>query len=67
MFYLVPDVSSRDLECPGCNMTFDVEWYTEYGDPIFGKHNVTCPICGHKFVMDVDSGITITAIDRRQE
>ena len=29
MFYLTPDISATDLECPWCHMTFEIEWYTE--------------------------------------
>ena len=53
MFRLVQYVDATDLECPACNTKADVCWQTEYGESIYGKHDVECPSCGYEFVMDV--------------
>lgn len=60
MFYLEPDVAATDFECPACNMTFDVLWWTEYGEPINGKYDVECPACGYEFDMVVSTCLTYT-------
>ena len=65
MFYLDPDTHPSALECPECDTSYEVGWWTEYGEPVFGEHDVECPNCGHEFTMLVDSGITIEAIPRR--
>jgi hypothetical protein len=37
-----------DIQCPNkkCELKFDVDWNTEYGDPSFGEHTKDCPECG---------------------
>ena len=34
-----------DLKCPHCAAELDVEWLTEYGDPIQGDKEERCPEC----------------------
>ena len=64
MFHLDRDTYPSDLQCPWCQTAYSVNWQTEYGDVIFGQHDVECPNCGHEFIMRVDSGITIDAIPK---
>jgi len=35
-----------DVSCPKCGRKYDVEWNTEYGDPLVGEHKGKCPNCG---------------------
>ena len=44
MFYLIG--GHDDLICPACKHTYDVEWDTEYGDPLVGEHAAKCINCG---------------------
>lgn len=35
-----------DFKCPECEAGLDVEWDTEYGDPLLGQHEwEKCPAC----------------------
>ncbi len=67
MFYLESDAYSGDLECPCCHTSFAVGWYTEYGEPITGQHDVDCPSCGYELIMRVGSTIEIDAIPRSND
>lgn len=57
MFYLERNISADDLQCPKCRAMYSIHWWTEYGDPIEGKHDVKCPDCGHKFILNVTTFI----------
>lgn len=39
------DGCGGDLTCLHCKTEFDVVWDTEYGDPLFGEHETSCPNC----------------------
>ncbi len=60
MFYLERDTYPSTIECPECHAAYEVNWWTEYGEPINGKHDVTCPSCAYEFVMIASSFIGYT-------
>jgi DNA-directed RNA polymerase subunit RPC12/RpoP len=64
MFYLESDNYPSDLQCPCCHTDYGVMWQTEYGESIYGKHDVECLSCGHKFVMDVYDEVVYHAIPK---
>jgi len=45
--------SGCDVQCPHCFDMLDVEWDTEYGDPLDGAHHSRCPSCEGEFTMNV--------------
>lgn len=53
-FNLVHDYCvDSDIRCPKCKMGYNVEWDTEYGEPMFGEHEATCPECDHVWKFEV--------------
>jgi len=54
MFYLSIDPTNiGGPTCPHCLQVHDIEWNTEYGEPIEGCHNTTCLECNKTFSMEV--------------
>lgn len=49
------------LRCPHCQCGIDVEWTTEYGDPLPGDHSGRCPECGKEIEFNVEVTTTYTA------
>ena len=59
--HLTGAVFSGDIECPHCNKKWDVEWDTEYGDPLRGySQTVECIDCRKKFSFTVEVTTTYT-------
>ena len=46
--------SGCSIQCPLCKGYLDIEWLTEYGDPLYGEHEATCPSCNKNFNLVVD-------------
>ena len=42
-----------DIKCPHCEKSYDVDWDTEYGDPLVGEHEADCPECEKEFHFSV--------------
>ena len=57
------DSSYDGFLCPLCKGRCGRdEWTTEYGDPMAGDHEVTCPHCYEQFVVQVDIQVTYIPI-----
>lgn len=41
------------IHCPHCKAGFDVDWITEYGEPLIGEHEATCLKCNKQFNFSV--------------
>jgi hypothetical protein len=41
------------IKCPCCNAGYDIEWDTEYGDPMHGAEQAECYECETKFAFQV--------------
>lgn len=45
----------NEFTCPHCNVGLAAhDWSTEYGDPLPGTHDVTCPNCHKNFLVSVE-------------
>jgi hypothetical protein len=44
-----------NVKCPHCNNVMDIQWETEYGDPVMGEHIARCmkDDCDKTFTFDV--------------
>ena len=44
-----------DVRCPHCKAGYDIEWHTEYGEPLFYDVNsITCDECDKVFYFEVE-------------
>jgi hypothetical protein len=50
----------EDLQCPHCQTHIEIEWTTEYGDPMPGDYNENCPECGKSISFNVEVTTTYT-------
>ena len=48
-FILTKSGMSPDIKCPHCGTTYEVEWDTEYGDPLYGTETTECWECEMEF------------------
>lgn len=51
---LTETYASPDFWCPHCNKPIDVDWDTEYGDPLHGESIEKCPCCDMEFNLNVE-------------
>jgi hypothetical protein len=58
MFLLVG--GGFDFQCPKCELWLEVEWFTEYGEPMDDNYEVSCPSCDAPFKLDVDTTTVYT-------
>lgn len=66
-----------DVKCPKCKTQYDVDWHTEYGDPLVGEHTGECPNlqcgafvsfeCHIKYSQVEDQGTTVSTDNKRLE
>lgn len=52
-----------DVQCPKCQKKYDVEWDTEYGQPLTGcSQEVSCPNCSTEFAITADVETTYRVV-----
>lgn len=39
------------IECPNCKQSINIDWNTEYNDPIPGDLSAFCPHCDKEFTL----------------
>lgn len=53
---------NADVKCPFCHCEIDVEWTTEYGDPLPGDHSGKCPECNKEFEFNCEINVSYSAL-----
>lgn len=51
--------SYTNYNCPHCNLEFDFDWTTEYGDAQVGSYSKNCPHCDKKLYIEVSINYSI--------